>query len=63
MKTTILAAAAILTLGIGSAFAGDGPGGTAVQAQSDLMNGVQSNVATQVRWPAGDSRGMAAGQG
>ncbi len=47
MKTTILAAAAILALATGSAFAGDGPGGTAVQAESDLMNGVHSTVAAE----------------
>ena len=42
MKTMILAAAAVLSLGVGSAFAADGPGGTFVQAQWDRMNGINS---------------------
>ena len=44
MKTMILAAAATLAIGVGSAYAGDGEGGTAVAAEWAAQNG--QSVAT-----------------
>jgi hypothetical protein len=38
MKTMLLAAAAVLTLGVGAAYAGDGEGGTIVAAEWGVQN-------------------------
>lgn len=47
MKTLILATATVLTLGMGAAFAADGPGGTATQAEWDRANGSHSPIQQQ----------------
>jgi hypothetical protein len=60
MKTMILAAAAVLSLGIGAAYAGDGDGNSAPTLFT-LIPGVETPIGGPVGQPSAQQRAVAEG--